>query len=179
MPLIFVTSSTSKLAELSSIVPNVEHLEMDLPEIQHIDPKVVIESKIKEALKSRKGEFIVEDTSLYFDSLNGLPGPLIKWFMKALGNEGLATMVRKLDNSKAVAKTLIGYGKSATEIEYFEGAVEGMIVEPRGAQGFGWDAIFLPDGHDKTFAEMSQEEKNSLSMRKVAAIKLRNFLAEQ
>lgn len=172
MSLFFVTGSANKLAEMRTVIPDLEQLDVDLPEIQHVDAHEIIKAKLEEARKHHQGEFIVEDTSLYFDCLRGLPGPLIKWFLKTVGNDGLAEIAIKLGNSKAQAKTIIGYVNAAGEIEFFEGVVEGKIVEPHGETGFGWDPIFQPDGYNKTFAEMGQEEKNTLSMRKIAATKL-------
>jgi non-canonical purine NTP pyrophosphatase (RdgB/HAM1 family) len=172
----FITGNVGKFDEIKSILGDVERMDIDLPEIQEIDPKAIIEAKLKEALKHHKGEFIVEDTSLYMDSLNGLPGPLIKWFLKTVGQAGLADIADKLGNRRAEAKTIIGYAKSETEIRYFEGSIAGRIVAPRGDGGFGWDQIFLPDGHDKTFGEMSRPEKNKLSMRKIATEKLKEFI---
>ncbi|MCR4277716.1 MAG: non-canonical purine NTP pyrophosphatase [Candidatus Berkelbacteria bacterium] len=169
MSLSFITGSTNKLEEMRAVIPELEQLDIDLPEIQHIDAHEIIKAKLEEARKHHQGEFIVEDTSLYLDCLNGLPGPLIKWFLKTIGNGGLAEIATKLGNTKAQAKTIIGYIDAAREIEFFEGAVGGNIVEPRGETGFGWDPIFQPNGYDKTFAEMGQEEKNDLSMRKIAA----------
>ena len=58
----------------------------------------------------------------------------------------------------------------------FKGAVKGGIVEPRGKQGFGWDCVFLPDGHKKTFAEMTVEEKNAVSPRRLALEELRKII---
>ena len=120
---------------------------------------------------------IVEDTSLYFDALNGLPGPLIKWFLKTIGTDGLYEIASKLGNTRAQAKTIIGYAKDANHIEFFEGVIEGEIVAPAGDGGFGWDPIFKPSGYDKTFGQMSRPEKNSFSMRKIAFEKLRNHLS--
>jgi non-canonical purine NTP pyrophosphatase (RdgB/HAM1 family) len=172
----FITGNIGKFNEIKSIYGDVEQMDIDLPEIQEIDPKAIIEAKLKEALKHHDGEFIVEDTSLYMDCLNGLPGPLIKWFLKTVGRDGLANIAEKLGKTKAEAKTIIGYAKSETEIQFFEGSIAGQIVMPRGDGGFGWDPIFLPDGYDKTFGEMSREEKNGLSMRKIATQKLKEFI---
>ena len=158
------------------VVPDLEQMEIDLPEIQEVDPHVIIKAKLNEAMQHHSGEFIVEDTSLYLDAINGLPGPLIKWFMQTIGREGLAHIAEKLGNQKAQAKTLIGYAKNHEEIYFFEGMIEGRIVQPQGESGFGWDPIFLPNGHEQTFAEMGREAKNSMSMRRIAAEKLRDFL---
>ncbi len=172
----FITSNKNKFGEMKEIVPDIDQVEIDLPEIQEMDAKKIIEAKLKEAYKYKKSEFIVEDTSLYIDALNGLPGPLAKWFDKTIGNIGLWKMVKIFGNFSARAKTIIGYGKSENETLYFEGEVRGTIVEPRGENGFGWDAIFLPDGVDRTFAQMSQEEKSLVSTRKIAGKKLAEYL---
>jgi len=176
MVLYFITGNANKLLELKSILPNVEQLNIDLPEIQEIDAKEIIKEKILEAFKHKQGEFIVEDTSLYIDSLNGLPGPLIKWFMKTIGNQGIFDIVKNLNSSKSEAKTFIGYAKNPDEIYYFEGSIKGKIVSPVGEFGFGWDSIFQPEGFSKTFAQMTLEEKNKLSMRRLALNKLKKFL---
>ncbi len=171
----FITGNIGKLSEAKSVISDIEEYDIDLPEIQEVNAHAIIRAKLLEGLKHKKGEFIVEDTSLYFDVLNGLPGPLIKWFLKTIGNEGLYNLVEKLGNNKAQAKTIIGYAKDAEHIEFFEGVVEGEIVESAGT-GFGWDPIFKPLGHDRTFAEMSSEEKNQISMRKIAFEKLKKHL---
>lgn len=172
----FITGNKHKFAEVQAILPQVEQLDIDLPEIQEIDAKEIIKAKLLEALKHQFGELIVEDTSLYFEALNGLPGPLIKWFRKTLGNQGLAELVAKYGNNRAQAKTLIGYARSTEEIYFFEGVLAGRIVPPSGNSDFGWDPIFLPDGYDKTFAELSAEEKNQISMRRLAVNQLKEFL---
>ena len=172
----FITGNKNKLREVKLVLPNVEQLDIDLPEIQEVDAKEIIRNKLLEALNHTKGEFIVEDTSLYLDCLKGLPGPLIKWFLKAIGNDGLAEIAEKLEDNRAEAKTIVGYAKNHEEIYFFEGVIKGRIVKPKGETNFGWDPIFLPDGHKKTFAEMSREEKNEISMRRNALNKLDEFL---
>ncbi len=172
----FITGNKNKFAEMSAILPNIEQCDIDLPEIQDIDAKEIIKAKLLEALKYKQAECIVEDTSLYFDCLNGLPGPLIKWFMKTLGNDGLFNIVEKLGNSRAEAKTIIGYAKNSKEIYYFEGSINGTIVSPVGKSGFGWDSIFQPEGSLKSFAELTQKEKNEISMRRITLNKLKEFL---
>ncbi|MBU0476683.1 RdgB/HAM1 family non-canonical purine NTP pyrophosphatase [Patescibacteria group bacterium] len=160
------------------VLDNVEQFDIDLPEVQDIDSRKIIKAKLLAALKHKKGELIVEDTSLSFDCLKGLPGPFIKWFLKTMGREGLANLVEKLGNNKAEAKCIIGYAKSDKEIYFFEGLVRGRIVAPKGDSDFGWDPIFQPDGFLKTFAQMAREEKNSISHRRIALNKLKEFLKE-
>ncbi len=173
--LYFITGNKGKLLEVKSIIPEVQSLDIDLPEIQELDAHKIIEEKLKEARKVHSGEFFCEDTSLYIECLNGLPGPLIKWFLQALGTKGIYELVKNNKNHKAVAKTVIGY-TNGKEIQFFEGEAVGEIVAPRGETNFGWDPLFQPDGHTKTFAEMDAEEKNRLSMRRKALEKLKGYL---
>lgn len=176
--LYFITGNKNKFEEVkAALAPiNIEQLDIDLPEIQEFDAKEILKAKLEEALAHQKGEFIVEDTSLYIDALNGLPGPLIKWFMKALGRKGIAELASKYDSQAAQAKAILGYAKSHDEIYYFEGVTEGKIVSPRGDSDFGWDPIFEVAGAGKTYAEMGPEEKNKISHRKKAVEKLKEFL---
>ncbi|MBD3155812.1 MAG: RdgB/HAM1 family non-canonical purine NTP pyrophosphatase [Candidatus Aenigmarchaeota archaeon] len=178
MTLYFITGNKGKFEDSKKIFPEIKQLDVDLPEIQDIDSKEIIKEKVKEAFEHVEGEFIVEDTSLSFDCLNGLPGPLIKWFMKTIDNEGLYNIVEKLGKNNAEAKITLGYARSKDGIHYFEGSIKGKIVSPRGEHGFGWDPIFEPEGFTKTLAEMTREEKNSMSMRKIAMEKLKKFLDE-
>jgi len=174
--LYFVTGSRDKFAEAKAILPDIEQFEADLPEIQSIDAEEIARAKLEEAAKGREGAFFVEDTSLYLEALGGLPGPLIKWFMKTIGNEGLVTIAAAFDNTKATAKTIIGYRGEDGDVRFYEGSLEGSIVSPRGEHGFGWDAIFMPHGIAMTFAEMSNENKNENSMRQIALKKLKAAL---
>jgi non-canonical purine NTP pyrophosphatase (RdgB/HAM1 family) len=177
MSLYFITGNRNKFEEAKAILGEVEQLNIDLPEVQDLDAKNIIEAKLAEAMEQKKGELIVEDTSLYMECLNGLPGPFIKWFLKSIGNDGLARLTEKLGNNKAEAKTVIGYAGKSGDIHFFEGSIKGTIIVPQGETNFGWDPIFQPDGFDKTFAEMGKEEKNKVSMRRIALDKLEGFLA--
>lgn len=172
MKIYFITGNKGKFSELHSLIPALHQKDIDLPEIQEIDPHKIIAAKLQEALKHVDGWCIVEDTSLYFDALHGLPGPLIKWFLKTVGTEGLAHLATLLKNPKATAKTVIGFAKNKRDIQFFEGEIAGTIVSPRGTHGFGWDAIFQPLNSQETFAEMGPTKKGRISMRKIAALKL-------
>lgn len=176
MSLYFITGNKGKLAEVQSILGDVEALDIDLPEIQEMDAHKIIKAKLEEAQKHQKGEFIVEDNSLYLEAMNGLPGPFIKWFLKTIQKEGLYKLAETFGNYNAEAKVVIGYSDSSGNVEFFEGNTKGTIVSPRGEGGFGWDPIFQPEGYDKTFGELSAEEKNSFSMRKIAVEKLKEYL---
>lgn len=173
----FLTGNENKLKEAREFIPEIQSLTIELTEMQSINPYEIIKHKLNEARKHHKDHLIVEDSSLYLESMNGLPGPLIKWFEKAIKLDGIAKLANLYGN-KAIAKCIIGYFDGSS-IKFFEGAINGKIVEPRGENGFGWDKIFIPDGYDKTFAEMTSEEKNQISMRKLAFQKLKESMKEK
>lgn len=176
MLIYYITGNESKFRETKLIIPEVELLNIDLPEIQDTDPRHIIEAKISQAKEHKQGNFLVEDSGLYLSCLNGLPGPFVKWFLKAIGNEGLFNIADKFNNYQAEAKVIAGYSDEQGIIHFFEGCLKGTLVKPRGNNGFGWDPIFLPDGQSKTFAEMTIDEKNAISHRRLALNQLKDFL---
>ena len=163
----FITGNINKFEEAKLLVPGIVQLDIDLREIQEIDSRKIIKAKILEASLHHKGEFIVEDTSLSLDCLNKLPGPFIKWFEKMIGIKGIADLAEKMGNTNAEAKATIGFLDDKNKMHFFEGSVLGDIVQPK-VSGFGWDPIFQPKGYNKTFGQMSKEEKNHISHRRQA-----------
>ncbi|MCF7872373.1 RdgB/HAM1 family non-canonical purine NTP pyrophosphatase [Candidatus Woesearchaeota archaeon] len=182
MTLKFITGNTNKYDEATKILSNIEEIEqiyIDLDEIQSMDSKEIIKHKLEQAKKYEKNNFFVEDTSLNLLCLNGFPGPLIKWLYKKIGIQGIYELCKKYENYEATATITIGYLDKNNEEHYFEGKVAGKIVSPRGNNGFVWDNIFMPKEHKKTYAEMTKEEKNKISPRKIALEKLKNHLRKE
>ena len=157
------------------IIPQIKSIKLDLPEIQSLDPQEIITEKLSAATKEQKGEFFIEDVSLYIDSLNGFPGPLIKWLLKSLKAEGIANLVKNYENPNATVKAVIGY-TNGNDIHFFTGEIQGKIVSPKGESTFGFDQIFQPNNQNQTFAEMEKTEKNKISHRNLALKKLKEFL---
>lgn len=176
--ILFITGNKDKLSEVTALIPSVQGVDLDLTEIQELDAHKIIAAKLAEAQKHQPGALIVEDTSLYLDAMNGLPGPLAKWFVKAVGIEGIYKLAELFGSTRATAQTLIGYVDEGG-IHFFEGSISGMLVPPRGTDGFGWDPLFQPDGYEITFAEMTPEEKSQCSMRKIAVEGLWHYLEQR
>lgn len=172
----FITWNKNKLAEIQAILPDIQQMDIDLPELQEIDPHKIIQAKLIEASKHHDWEFIVEDTSLYMDCLNWLPWPLIKWFLQELWNDGIFNIADKHGNYGVLAKTIIGYWDNNWEIRFFEGSIEWKIIKPEVESDFGWAPIFRPNGYDCSFAELSIEQRNKMSMRWKALDQLKEFL---
>lgn len=173
-----LSGNERKAAEFERLLGfKINHQNIDLPEIQSIDVKEVSLAKISIAYATLKVPVFVDDTGLSINAWNGLPGALIKWFLDAVGNDGLIRMLANETDRSAKVITSIGYKDEEQEF-VVTGELTGTIAsEPRGDNGFGYDAIFIPEGYDRTFAEMSDAEKDSISMRAIAAEALRSKLA--
>ena len=173
----FITGNPGKVTLLKQYLDfPVIHTSIDLVEVQSLDLARIVEHKAKEAYRQVGGPVLVEDTSLRFYALGRLPGPLIKWFLTELGTDGLCRLLDNYADKSAVAEVLFGL-YDGRNFHTFSGAVKGAIAHtPRGRRGFGWDAIFVPNGSDKTWAEMKDEEAHESSMRMIALRKLEAYL---
>ncbi|MBW2992770.1 RdgB/HAM1 family non-canonical purine NTP pyrophosphatase [Candidatus Woesearchaeota archaeon] len=173
----FVTRNKSKLKEAKEILNNVEieNIELDIPELQGT-PEDIVKEKAKAAAELTKKAVFVEDVSDCFHALGGMPGPYVKDFLKAMRLEDIPKLLDSFEDKSATAICSIGYCEPNKEPICIQGKVKGIIVPPRGKNHFGWDPIFQPDGHDKTFAEMTAEEKNKISHRRLALEKFKEYL---
>ncbi|EGX92571.1 non-canonical purine NTP pyrophosphatase [Cordyceps militaris CM01] len=177
----FITGNSNKLREVKAILePEIEvrSLPIDLEEVQG-SMEEVTRSKCQRAADIVDGPVLVEDTALCFNALGGLPGVYIKWFLSAIGLEGLNNLLAAYSDKSADAVCTFGYseGRGTTPI-LFQGRCPGKIVPARGSTRFelGWDPIFEHD--DKTFAEMEPEDKNKISHRAKALGKLQEYFKE-
>ena len=109
----------------------------------------------RDALRDPPRPVLVEDSGLVFGAWNGLPGALTKWFLAAVGNEGLLRMLLAEGDRSARAVCAVAVADPRGSVEVFLGEVEGEIADaPRGAGGFGWDPIFVPEWSSETYAEL-------------------------
>lgn len=166
--IIFVTGNIDKLNEAKLILSDyvIKNIKIELTEHQG-EKEDIIKKKAKLAAQKLGKPCFVDDTSLSFDALNGLPGVYIKTFLEKLGNKGLIKLIKGYDNKTAYATAMIGYCMPGKEPVCFEGTTKGKIVEPKGTK-FGWDPIFMPEGYNQTYAEMDSIAKNKISHRKKA-----------
>jgi XTP/dITP diphosphohydrolase len=154
-----------------SIVP----LKMKIEELQTLDVTRLVKDKLLKAFSRIGRPLIVEHTGLYIEYMNGFPGGLTQIFWDSLEADKFTEIIGNLKNSKAIAKTTIGYcdGK---KIHFFKGEVKGKITKaPLGKRDFQWDCVFIPEGESETFAEMG-DRKNQISMRKLAIEKLKTYI---
>lgn len=176
--LYFITGNKNKFKEAQAILGSdaIEQLEIDLHELQEIDPHKIIRHKLQEAFKHHPWPFIVEDSSLSMECLWwSLPWPLIKWFLQEIKNEWLYALAKNSNKYKAKASVLVGYASNINNIKIFEWSIEWSIVSPV-STNFWRDGIFQPIGHDVPYGLMDKEDKNKISHRRIALDKLKEFL---
>mmetsp|Transcript_26295 Transcript_26295/g.62522 ORF Transcript_26295/g.62522 Transcript_26295/m.62522 type:complete len:220 (+) Transcript_26295:1295-1954(+) len=161
----YLTLTQSLLVFLHHIV-KLRVVNVDLPEIQEVNTEGIAKEKALLAAQLAGGPALIEDTSLQFKSLGGMPGPYIKWFQDRLKSEGLWRILTAYEDKSATAVCTLAFCTAPhADPVLFTGTVEGAIVEPIEGRGFGWDSIFVPNGQDLPFSCLSTDEKNQLSHR--------------
>ena len=164
--LILVSENPNKAIEAERILGMpLLRVNLSLPEIQAATVEEITRYKLDVARTKGYQRLVVEDVSLGFDELGNFPGPYVRWLLEAAGGKGLGAIAYALLNRSAKAQCCVAYW-DGTAPHVFMGECEGeVLVEPRGDNHFGWDAWFVPKGSTRTFAEMSDEEKDRLSHR--------------
>lgn len=166
-----VTGNPNKLKEYQALLPEHSAFEftshsLDIPEIQSLNLEEIVRNKLLHAYESLKTPVVVEDISAELQSLEGLPGPFIKFFEQKLGADALYKL-SKQDADPVTIKCTIGY-YDGQEFVFGEGILNGKIVKPAGDNGFGFDMVIIPNGESRTVAQMDIQEKNKISHRYLA-----------
>jgi XTP/dITP diphosphohydrolase len=189
--IIFATNNEHKLTEIqdllgdSFILLKLKDINMneDIPEdMPTLDGNALFKAKY---IHDKTGMAVfADDTGLEIEILDGKPGVHSARFAGESKNfkaniEKVLLMMEGKKNRKARFRTVIALILKGHEY-LFEGTVNGTIInEPRGTGGFGYDPVFIPEGDNRTFAEMSLFEKNMISHRAVAFQKLKLFLSQK
>ena len=187
MQLCFATNNAHKLKEIKALLGET----FSLKTLQEIgcNEELPETTDTIEGNSAQKAEYVWEhyhvncfadDSGLEIEALHGAPGVHSAYYSGERNHaRNIERVLRELANEtnrKARFKTVITLtlsGKSHS----FEGVVEGIIIDtPLGTDGFGYDPIFVPEGHDQTFAEMTLEQKSKISHRSRAFAKLVAFL---
>ena len=188
MKLLFATNNAHKLAEVQAVLgPEYElvtprdcGVTEEIPETQPtLEGNALQKARY---LRERTGlDCFADDTGLEVAALDGAPGVRSARYATdghdfAANNRLLLANLRGAADRRARFRTVVALRRSGEE-HLFEGIVEGRIIEcERGCEGFGYDPLFVPDGFDRTFAEMSADEKNAVSHRARAVRRLADYL---
>ena len=184
----FITGNKYKFREVSEIFKkkkikyDLEQRDIKTTEIQAQTLKDVALFKLNSIREKINSSFFIEDAGFFVDiPLNGFPGVYSSYVLRTIGNEGILKLINDFIQSRAHFSAVIAlYFKPKDKVYFFKGNIEGRVSSKiRGKGGFGFDPIFIPDIiPDKTFAELSIEEKNRVSHRGIALKKLVKFLKE-
>ena len=186
--LVFATSNKGKYNEVKKMMPrNINLLSLNdlnfIGDIQETGKTLKQNAKIKsDFIFNNFGiNCFADDSGLEIDSLNGMPGIYSARFAGKTCNSN--------DNIEKVWKLLTGYKNTDAKFKsilslnidgktfFFKGKINGKIIfNKRGTNGFGYDSIFIPNGYNKTFAELNSVEKNEISHRSKALKRLIIFL---
>jgi XTP/dITP diphosphohydrolase len=191
MPLIFASNNQHKLDEVSAILEptGVEIKGLSAigftREIEETGTTFHENAAIKaKAIYDETGmDCFADDSGLEVEALNGEPGVYSARYAGQHGNHQannlkLLEALKSQTNRNACFKTVIALMIQG-ELHYFEGRVDGQITEEIiGEKGFGYDPVFVPNGYNKTFAEMPAEIKNSISHRKRALEAMLGYLSQ-
>jgi XTP/dITP diphosphohydrolase len=163
----FITQNPGKVAELQAKAHEfrleIVQVKASYAELQADTLEEVVRHGLSYCKEKFPPPFIIEDSGLFIDDLNGFPGPYSSYVHKTIGNSG----VLKLIGEGRPARFESAVGSYCRDFKLFHGRVEGRIVSSRGHRGFGFDPIFEYEG--RTFAEMTVDEKNTISHRSKAA----------
>lgn len=192
MKIVFATNNKNKLREIREILGSDFEI-VSLSEIGcHEDIPETGDTLEENALQ--KAQFVcdkyhigcfADDTGLEVEALDGQPGVHSARYAEGTDHDSEANMAKLLanlehkSNRNARFRTIIVLLQPNAQPIYFEGRVDGQIAkEKHGSEGFGYDPIFVPEGYDKSFAELGEEIKNTISHRARAVVKLSEYLKE-
>lgn len=191
MELVFATHNNNKVAEIKALIPvsiqvktlNEIGLTQEIPETADtIEGNALL--KVRYVYNKFKCNCFADDTGLEVAAINGEPGVYSARYAGEgkSANDNIEKVLGKLkgvENRAARFKTIIAAIIDGKEY-VFEGIVNGEISEIKlGEKGFGYDPVFVPDGYMVSFAQMTLEEKNSISHRGRAVRKFAEFLSEK
>jgi len=191
MKLVFASNNKNKIQEIQALVPNsIQILSLeeigcteDIPETaETIEGNAIL--KANYVTEKYGYDCFADDTGLEVDALNGAPGVYSARYAgeRKDANDNMDKLLSELENKanrKANFKTVIALNLNGKQ-NLFTGIINGKIIEEKiGTNGFGYDPIFIANGYEKTFAELTMEEKSTISHRGIAVKELILFLQKQ
>ncbi len=180
MKIYFITSNKGKFEEVKDILDSCDVVQKKIgyPEIQTSSLEEVILFGLDSLTDTSMGHIIIEDSGLFIDAFQGFPGVYSAYVFQSIGSCGILKLMEGIIDRQAVFRSMIGYRDNGCgDVALFEGVCKGFISEiPKGNTGFGFDPIFIPQGSNLTFAQMTKRKKNSYSHRGKSVRKLKKFL---
>ena len=178
--LLVATGNKGKVEELEDILKiPLEIANIEVDEVQSMDLEYVAKRKTEEAYRILKRPVITDDVGVFIEAWNDFPGPFVKYIFLHLGNRKVLKLLETEKNRNVIVRSIVGY-HDGKKVHTFLGEVKGRVaLKERGTQGWGFDPIIIPNGETQTYAEMGNKKKNTLSHRRKAFDKLKEFLDSQ
>jgi len=169
---LFASSNENKYKEAKAILSkfdiNLGFFKCNLEEIQADTLEEIALHKVTQAFSQCSAPVMVEDDGLFIESLNSFPGPYSAFVFKTIGNKGILNLLKT--KRKAKFQSVIAYCERKNDVMLFKATVDGKISKKLSGNKWGYDPIFIPDGQNKTYAQL--KDKNLVSHRYLA---LRKF----
>ena len=178
-----ITSNNGKIREFREIFGDSKYIpvqnNIDYPEIQASSLEEVVDFGLSWLREKIEPPFVIDDSGVFIDNFDGFPGVYTRYVYDTIGLAGVLRQMEGVDNRACTFRCVLGLLTESGEKQKFVGECSGTLInELRGDGGFGYDPIFIPEGFDKTFAELASEEKNSISHRGKAMRELIDFLLQ-
>lgn len=194
MKILVATHNSKKRREIKALLKDFKGIKvMNLDDLDVAPPNIIEDGKtfrqnaVKKAVTTSKffdGLVLADDSGLQVDALHGSPGVRSARFARtnATDDENNKKLLKLLEKTLEKNRTAqfvchIALASKGNLLESFEGAAKGKIIlKKKGSNGFGYDPVFVPKGHEKTYAEMSPLYKNKISHRGLALKKLKRSI---
>ncbi len=201
MELLFATQNQGKIAEINSILSNLDLDVLSIPEANSYTDSNLLELDVAETGSTFRENALLkaesyarlsglltaaDDSGLQVKKIEGFPGVNSARWLEGTDQERnqallikMAAQLQPADRQAEFTTVICLYNPQNKEHQFFRGSIQGRLAkETQGEAGFGYDPIFIPEGHDKTFAQLGIEVKNKLSHRRRALEKLKQYLQE-
>ncbi len=179
MKINLVTGNKNKIKEYKEILSKedieVEHLDIDYPELRHDSFEEITKEAAERVSKNTGKTIVLEDGGFFVEALNGFPGVSSAYFFKRLGNQGILKLMEGEANRRCSYRVAVAYCEPGKNPVIFVGEEEGRVAESlRGDKGWGYDKIFVPEGSEMAYGE-SKKTGDICLFRQRAVKKLIDF----
>ena len=174
----YVTGNRGKFDEVKGFIEKHEpqlqvlQFEADIPEIQTIDQKTIAIDKALKAWAILKKPLIIDDSGIYFEKQNKFPGTMTKQVFEGIGFDGIIKLIETGD--KATFRLYMVYIDAPDSFELFEGVCEGTLTKPKEFYGnpkLPYDCFFIPNGTDKSYAQLRNTPEGNKYFYRIKALK--------
>jgi len=167
--IVLLTQNKHKLVEITPLFKEYgvpfETSSLEKSEVRSDDVEVVARSAAVGAYQVVRRPVVTDDTGLYIDALNGFPRAYPAFVLNTIGKAGVLKLMDGVQDRKAKFVTAVAYCDESTTTTFVGEMLGRIATAEAGSGGFGYDPIFIPEGHSKTYAQLTLEEKVAISHR--------------